>query len=362
MGIPSLNECRAISAGKNAFVKKTEHYKGHTIHIFGATYSYPGMYETPQHLEMRGITFVDGECYPSIPKFFNHGEIDHPPLTIENVATIQEKQDGSLITFLKIGDEIKAKSKMSLFSEQALLADELLVRDHGIESYVRLLLLNGIVPFFELTGPDNPIVVKYPYNMLKLIQLRDMKTGEFLPLPEVEATEERVLALDTQEEGVEGWVVRFKNGNFCKVKTDWYVKLHRVKSQFVEQPHTVIKLGLENKLDDLIGVLSRECDKELVRSVERFNSKLIRHVVYTANQLLDSATLLSGERRTYVEQCKKFVTKDITFGMLMSAFKYRSQAECENIVAQNILKATNKKEKALKWLYEHDINIRGVLE
>jgi hypothetical protein len=72
-----------------------------------------------------------------------------------------------------------------------------------------------------------------------------------------------------QAEDFEGVVICWEDGYRVKCKSDWYVRIHKVKS-LLGQERDVTALILNNELDDLLPVLP----KEDVERVEKFRDKL----------------------------------------------------------------------------------------
>jgi len=80
-----------------------------------------------------------------------------------------------------------------------------------------------------------------------------------------------------QAEDFEGVVICWEDGYRVKCKSDWYVRIHKVKS-LLGQERDVVKLILNNELDDLLPVLPRED----VERVEKFQVDLIEQLRLSA--------------------------------------------------------------------------------
>ena len=65
-----------------------------------------------------------------------------------------------------------------------------------------------------------------------------------------------------------------------KIKSDWYVRIHKVKS-LLGQERDVVSLILNNQLDDMLPVLP----KEDVEKIEKFQSSLMLRIKIMADVL-----------------------------------------------------------------------------
>ena len=109
-----------------------------------------------------------------------------------------------------------------------------------INEFVTECLNKDISPIFELIGPSNTVVVKYPKTELVLLRLRNNKTGEYLSMDDVDLKKSErfkfslddLISLQTKLEGLEGWIVEFEDSQKIKIKTEWYLKLHRILTNY----------------------------------------------------------------------------------------------------------------------------------
>ena len=69
------------------------------------------------------------------------------------------------------------------------------------------------------------------------------------------------------EEGREGVVVFWTNGFRIKIKSEWYVNLHRLKDEVGRERFIALK-ALDNTLDDAIALLSED-DHQEVQDIAR---------------------------------------------------------------------------------------------
>jgi RNA ligase len=141
-------------------------------------------FQKPGALDCRGtmfnVTDVNNPVLVSLPpqKFFNYEEgiTDH---TLCTVGTIMDKLDGSLIsTYLHKG-RLRLKSKVDLFSSQAIAAMTWLDLEENRRFKSELLLAaeEGITVNLEYTSPTNRIVVPYSEDKLTILSVRNHTTG-----------------------------------------------------------------------------------------------------------------------------------------------------------------------------------------
>jgi len=102
---------------------------------------------------------------------------DVKDLTIDRVAN---KDDGSAIRFLILNGELVAKTKFSLEAEQTEMAMTVVNADADLKAFILKTLELGLAALFEIVSPHNKLVLAYNYTTLKLLQLRDEETGEYL--------------------------------------------------------------------------------------------------------------------------------------------------------------------------------------
>jgi len=91
-----------------------------------------------------------------------------------------------------------------------------------------------------------------------------------------------ILDIVRQQEDTEGVVVRFEDGHMIKIKSDWYVRIHKVKSA-LENEREVVAMALNNELDDMYPVLP-EADAEKIR---KFSSAILNEIEIIANDLYE---------------------------------------------------------------------------
>lgn len=261
-----------------------------------------GTFDDAWSRECRGIVFdaasgrVNGR---PLHKFFNVGEREST--RVENldwskVVRVMDKRDGSMIHTVQTASGVRLKSKKSFDSDVAKAAETWMRAQPGqhVMSFVNSVAARNSTAIFEWTAPDARIVLFYPEAELRLLHVRHNETGDYLDgevmkawadmfgvnvvdevdefFTEVLASPDEmsqlgvtyVLSFDFKRmmeaaktrEGVEGWIVQFKNGEMVKVKTEWYLKRHRAMTFLRERD--IAQLVLDEGLDDLKSLLVSE--------------------------------------------------------------------------------------------------------
>ena len=185
------------------------------------------------------------------PKFFNVGERPETQLTAlpDVPVEVTDKMDGSMGTLFRAPDGYAVATRGSFSSKQALWATRH-VRDHHAGRLRDL--PPDITLLFEIIYPENreALVLRYgETEALFLIGARRFSSDHlgydfgydelaqmaerygFPVVPRFHADSIRdLLPLISTYTGIEGWVVRFPDGLRVKVKTEEYLRLHRLIS------------------------------------------------------------------------------------------------------------------------------------
>ena len=215
-------------------------------------------------IECRGHTFRNdnGEwVLASLPmhKFFNYGE--HigwgAELDLNSIEYIMDKADGSLISTVDSGDNFFLKSKTSFKSAQAADATEWINRkaNQRFREAMAFYWCQGFTVNCEWVGPSNQIVIGYPENRLIVLNVRKFReladhgetshqVGEYVAQETVikvfgadnvvqsvgvPADPAQFITNADKMTGIEGFIIRFKNGLWVKHKTEAYCTLHHLK-------------------------------------------------------------------------------------------------------------------------------------
>ena len=306
----TIDEVRAAIVAKPEFIEAER--EGYRVFNYNVNFvdTFPPVEDRKTAIlrELRGLIFYsNGELASRrYQKFFNMNE--RAETLVENIDWtkphwIMEKLDGSMVTpfiaeyasttkwFSKMGDTFVSEQIAEWFLENE-------TRMKRYEDFAWTCYLQGMTPIFEWCTPKNRIVVAYPEARLVLTAIRYNYIGDYLPLEEMEKwakrreidcvkffeggekeTFEYIKNLETNTED-EGFVIRFVDGHMVKVKTAWYIQLHKVKS-YLDQEKDVAKLILENNIDDLIAVL----DEADINRINLYSSDLQDSIWLTIDAL-----------------------------------------------------------------------------
>ena len=235
--------------------------------------------------ECRGITFDrDGKIASrSLHKFFNVGECEETQkynLKWNEVVSVMDKRDGSMIHPVLIDDEVAFKSKKSFGSDVAVWANQFgLIHNPRYGEFCRQLLKENLTPIFEYTAPNSRIVINYGSEpKLKLLHVRNNFTGEYFNAGMNDHDETLVdhlieefdieyidqiggvlpnTLMDELEmvQGIEGYIFQFANGDMVKAKSKWYLELHH--SVTFPTYRSLAEMVLNETIDDYKSYLSQ---------------------------------------------------------------------------------------------------------
>ena len=345
------------------------------ISIFNYRLTTPTMFETPiKHSdikahEMRGLCFIfnkNGSLYNRfilLRKFFNINQCEdvlYNNLKNEKIKEISYKEDGSLISFIKLpNNKIIAKTKGSFISVQALNAQKIFNENTYIQKFVNYCIDNNIVSIFEYVSPSNQIVLRYDKSDLILIKLRNNSTGEYIDIKEISQellsnisivktvenlTLDDLIEKCKKDKGYEGFVVLFENGKMIKLKLFEYCNIHRLHTEYLYREDYIISLIIKDDIDDIICQLEKDDER---KSIILDLIKIVNHYI---NRNYKGTTELLN---TYDNSKKDFYLKNknspfIYFAMLVLNQNKDLLTTIENL----ILKDTYFLKKAKEWIIE----------
>jgi RNA ligase len=175
-------------------------------------------------------------------KFFNYNEIFNVKDIVTSSYIVSNKYDGSLIILFNYNDEWITATCGSFISEQAVWAKKWLHEN----MYVNKLSKENTY-LSEVIYPENKIVVNYDFSGLVLLSVYDkfgleynrelleaesgeinLRCAKIFNFDSIEKIIETTKVLDRNHEG---YVIRFDNGIRVKLKTDEYIRIHRLISR-----------------------------------------------------------------------------------------------------------------------------------
>jgi RNA ligase len=188
-------------------------------------------------LRCRGLVTDDEGNIVARPfkKFFNIEEAKH---NATKEFDVYEKMDGSLGIFFYFKGEPVFASRGSFTSEQAIKGTELLDKYNWERG-----TYEGYTYMFEILYPENRIVVDYgEEEKLVVLGVINTTTGEDCKFDEMESEGFNIVkkyhTIKNYEhlkslnwENKEGFVVKFENGDRCKIKFEDYLRLHKIMTE-----------------------------------------------------------------------------------------------------------------------------------
>jgi T4 RnlA family RNA ligase len=256
------------------------------------------------------------------PKFFNIEEGKHIPT--QNFEVF-EKIDGSLGICFRYQGEIILATRGSFTSDQSQKGLEILWKNY--EKYIDSLFTyraegfkNAKTVLFEIVYPENRVVVKYDEEKLVMLGAYDKYYDEmnYDSLPPWPDKVKKFDGLDYQNikdlnwPNSEGFVVRFENGQRCKIKFEDYCRLHKVMTNFsTKAVFECLKNG-----KDLHSVLEGVPD-EFYKNITDYANQLICEFDVIAEDC-DRIFYAIGDiknRKKFAEQALTTKYSDILFKM-----------------------------------------------
>lgn len=265
----------------------------------------PSLVSAKIRRECRGLVFdTEGKLINRrYHKFFNVNERDETALHAIDWSrphVILEKLDGSMVSPCRIRNHVRWMTKMGV-TDTSMAAETFVAKNPQYALLARHYLERGYTPVFEWCSNRNRIVLDYPEDRLVLTAMRETASGNYLLHDALVNIGERygidVVKAFSVEPGVnidfiidnvrkdqetEGIVVRFDDGHMVKIKSDWYVRIHKVKS-LLGQERDVVELILKNELDDMLPVLPREDVEKIEKFQTALMEKIVSHAKYAAS-------------------------------------------------------------------------------
>lgn len=276
------------------------------------------------------------------------------------VVRVANKDDGSCIRFLILNGELVAKTKFSLEAEQTAMAMEVVNSDANLKAFILKTLELGLAALFEIVSPFNKVVLSYSETSLKLLQLRDEFTGEYLDIYNhplvaeygvVTADREPLHSLDEllkmseEIENKEGWVVTFSNGKMAKIKTVHYMMLHGMLTDGLKENKLVDKI-LNEEIDDVLAFLPVDAVEER-EFINELTSVVVTHVNALATEAFNTFNAeYKGDRKEFA---LKFRSHPL-FSFMTTLFKENTYEYVEKAVVKKVIFDCRKLEMARAYV------------
>lgn len=227
------------------------------------------------------------------PKFFNFGEREKDSLILTSSnLTLFEKRDGTLIIVDKNPDGslwFRTRGSLDLGDFHDPVMD--LVKTQNLK--IHPIVFDGSSTLFEYTAPDNQIVLSYDQPELTLLGWTSHEDVSTMSDPGFLVEAASVCGCSAPEtydvddpfvfrklENLEGVVAVCQNTNRrLKIKSEWYVKMHRIRTNFTDkQLFSIIRESVPTNKEVLRKALyakgfDAECFMEIEEQVNDLFSK-----------------------------------------------------------------------------------------
>lgn len=333
-----------LVANNEAFYFQDFNLDGTTYRIFNYRLASYTEFQKPGAIECRGHMFevakgpfgeipVRFAALP-MPKFFNLNENPFTMgLDLAQVDTIELKADGSLMSTYTHNNQLRLKSKGSLFSEQAIDAMKWLETAPQLNQRLRLLDDAGWTVNMEWCAPHNRIVIGYETAHLKVLNARHRETGNYLSrdtLEDVCGRHNVIDRVDTKgldvaafvqsipgmQDDIEGYVARIGDLWF-KVKTERYLSLHHAKDS-VNNPRRLFEAILDEDVDDLRSMFYTDAvAMKMIDDMQDRVDHLYNHMVKVVEAFYDANKHL--ERKDYALKGQAELDR-LYFGLAMTKY------------------------------------------
>lgn len=261
------------------------------------------------------------------PKFFN---VNEKPETQEYLIdwtrphVVLDKLDGSFLTdFINRKTNVREwHTKMGNKDLSSKISHFISKTNLPYEEFCDVMRAENKTPTFEFCSRRNKIVLDYTKEELILTSIRDLHTGEIMSywdmadlagqydIPVVKALEikvdniEEFLEQTYALEGVEGYVIRFDDGQQYKVKCHWYCETHDDRSELLTE-RDVWSMIVQDTLDDRLPFLDAETREQISAFSVQVNSAIQNY----ARELEKTIELA---RDTYGNDKKRFALEFMT--------------------------------------------------
>lgn len=308
--LPTREECQNIVKNSDAFYCTETIVEGFKVEMYDYRLASISDFENNNAFELRGLTFVYNELSKTwerhllLNKFFNYSQtIGWMPEDLDNkeIMSVQEKLDGSVISFIKFPNGvIRAKSKMSFTSDQAVAAQKIYDTTESIRDFIDFSINVRFTPVFELIGYNNQIVVQYENDYeLRCIQVR-YEDGSYVDnfdrvaykLYNIECAKTFKMTLpellkekETNKENIEGWIITFADGQMAKIKTNRYMELHGLIGPDAFRENLIIQSIINSSIDDVISALAEGNKKEKLIEITELVQNDFNHAVVEFKKL-----------------------------------------------------------------------------
>lgn len=290
--IKCLNDIRPALCPE---IKAVEHPNGVTVVAYKVLSADLFPSDDPELLklrrECRGLVFdtASGKILRRpLHKFFNVNERpEYAETMLSDCVSLEdqialEKLDGSMVSpYLEPGTGRIVWGTKAGETEISAAVVEFVKDSPYYEEFVRNCIDCDYTPVFEWTSPNFPIVVRYKHESLTLTAIRHMHSGKYdsygvmdycsppsmpvvarVHLDQIKVTD--IVEHVRKGNESEGIVIRYKNGDMVKIKTEWYVGLHRITSKS-NDPRVLFAACFNQTDDDILSQLPKDLAEKVAK-------------------------------------------------------------------------------------------------
>jgi RNA ligase len=297
-------------------------------------------FQTPIEAECRGLIFdMEGNLISRrYHKFFNVGERDDVVPDLSKPHVILDKLDGSMVSplWLNVSSEygegypdeliFRMITKMGI-TDVSMQAEEF-IQDKSEYTNLIKFLYPTYTAIFEWCSRKNRVVLDYPNDALVLTAVRRNSCGTYMSYNRMKELVNTKISVVKHWEGnsktleehldyfrnlqnEEGVIVRFDDGHMVKIKSEWYLQLHRTKDA-ISNEAKVLSLVINQGLDDLLPLLTEDDKKKVLDYQQGFYTNLLKITDNLINAY-KMIRLCTGSRKEFAEHVSKDPNADLLF-------------------------------------------------
>lgn len=304
--------------------------------------------------DCRGLIFdMDGKLIRRpYHKFFNINEKEetlYNNLNFGSDHTILSKLDGSMIAPFSVNNNLYFGTRAGI-TDVSKLSENIVSKE--CINFINYCISLNCTPIFEFCSRANKIVIDYPEPKLILTAMREIDSGKYIKyailkditkqfnidlVPNYEGSMDELYNQISTMKGIEGFVVRFNDGQMVKLKTEEYVLCHRSIDE-TSKPRYIVNSVLNNTIDDLKSFVDKT-RLEYIKEIESILWAEINRILYNYDRELNKYKMLcSNDKKLfavkYVPEIKNKEAKSLLLNCwldgdvktrLINLFEYNSR-------------------------------------
>ena len=193
------------------------------------------------------------------------------------------------------------------------------------------------------------IILLFTYQIFPQLDYR-LESGHYnqlheriIPLSNLDYKVEYASVFETLE-NKEGSIVTFENDLMVKFKTAWYFVHHKLLTEDANREDYIIKMIVENKIDDILSQLDTDLDKEKIDWINEIIEQVQKYIRIKSDSLKELVSEYKGDIREFA--IKNNSNK--MFGLAILVIKRNYSVF--DAVCHHVLNSTDKLMKAREFL------------